>query len=146
MKALTLYDPWATLVVLGKKQYESRSWGTKYRGPLAIHVSTAIRRWMEELYDQEPFRSALVGHRFSESGCIIGTVELLGCFKIGVLVNSVDFLTAKERAFGDYTPERWAWSLGSWKRLANPIPCRGRQRLWNVPEGVEEELKRARYE
>lgn len=38
MKALTLYQPWATLVALGVKTIETRSWATKYRGPLAIHA------------------------------------------------------------------------------------------------------------
>ena len=39
MKALTLWEPWATLIALGVKRYETRSWGTKYRGPLAIHAA-----------------------------------------------------------------------------------------------------------
>lgn len=38
MKALTLTQPWASLVVLGVKRIETRSWSTKYRGPLAIHA------------------------------------------------------------------------------------------------------------
>jgi len=35
MKALTLYQPFASLVALGLKQVETRSWRTSYRGPLA---------------------------------------------------------------------------------------------------------------
>ena len=38
MKALTLHQPWASLVALGTKTIETRSWSTKYRGPLAIHA------------------------------------------------------------------------------------------------------------
>lgn len=38
MKALTLRQPWASLVALGVKTIETRSWSTKYRGPLAIHA------------------------------------------------------------------------------------------------------------
>lgn len=40
MKALTLHQPWASLVALGVKTIETRSWGTSYRGPLAIHAGT----------------------------------------------------------------------------------------------------------
>lgn len=40
MKALTLWQPWATLVALGVKTIETRSWSTSYRGPLAIHAAT----------------------------------------------------------------------------------------------------------
>lgn len=39
MKALTLWQPWASLVALGVKTIETRSWSTKYRGPLAIHAA-----------------------------------------------------------------------------------------------------------
>jgi hypothetical protein len=35
MKTLTLHQPWATLVALGAKQIETRSWAASYRGPLA---------------------------------------------------------------------------------------------------------------
>jgi hypothetical protein len=39
MKALTLTQPWATLVAIGAKTIETRSWPTSYRGPLAIHAA-----------------------------------------------------------------------------------------------------------
>lgn len=39
MKALTLWQPWASLVALGVKTVETRSWSTPYRGPLAIHAA-----------------------------------------------------------------------------------------------------------
>jgi activating signal cointegrator 1 len=39
MKALTLLQPWASLVAAGLKTIETRSWSTRYRGPLAIHAS-----------------------------------------------------------------------------------------------------------
>lgn len=39
MKALTLYQPWASLLGLKEKQFETRSWATKYRGPIAIHAA-----------------------------------------------------------------------------------------------------------
>lgn len=38
MKTLTLHQPWASLVALGVKSIETRSWSTRYRGPLAIHA------------------------------------------------------------------------------------------------------------
>jgi hypothetical protein len=49
MKALTLIQPWATLVALGEKQIETRSWDTKYRGPLAIHAGKKIDK---SVFDQ----------------------------------------------------------------------------------------------
>lgn len=38
MKAITLWQPWASLLACGAKKYETRSWSTKYRGPIAIHA------------------------------------------------------------------------------------------------------------
>lgn len=38
MKALTLTQPWATLIAIGAKRIETRSWWTGYRGPIAIHA------------------------------------------------------------------------------------------------------------
>jgi hypothetical protein len=43
MKALTLYQPWASLVALGHKTVETRKWATTYRGPLAIHAGISPR-------------------------------------------------------------------------------------------------------
>ncbi len=56
MKALTLWQPWASLVALGVKTIETRSWSTTYRGPLAIHAAAKkpARVWARDhpaLYD-----------------------------------------------------------------------------------------------
>jgi len=42
IKALTLWQPWASLIALGIKFIETRSWSTKYRGPLAIHAGMKL--------------------------------------------------------------------------------------------------------
>lgn len=57
MKALTLHQPWASLVALGVKTIETRSWATRYRGPLAIHAG-ATRPPLMHLpsYQQDPDR------------------------------------------------------------------------------------------
>ncbi len=39
MKAITIWQPWASLLACGAKQYETRSWATSYRGPIAIHAA-----------------------------------------------------------------------------------------------------------
>lgn len=38
MKAITIRQPWASLIATGDKLYETRTWATKYRGPIAIHA------------------------------------------------------------------------------------------------------------
>ena len=64
MKALTLTQPWATLVAMGAKRIETRSWTTNYRGPLAIHAgkgpSTIGWPQLNHICNHtEPFRSVL---------------------------------------------------------------------------------------
>jgi hypothetical protein len=39
MKAITIWQPWASLLAIGAKKYETRSWPTKYRGTIAIHAA-----------------------------------------------------------------------------------------------------------
>ena len=54
MKALTLHQPWASLIAIGAKKIETRSWATSYRGPLAIHA--AVRKPdMNEHGEEGPF-------------------------------------------------------------------------------------------
>lgn len=138
-----MFDPWATLVVLGQKVYETRSWSTSYRGPLAIHVRKSFTGEMADLCHTEPFRSALIElEDWPQLGCIIGTVELEGCWLLDEYTGP-EFLpevSDKERAFGDWSPGRWIWPLSNPRRLAMPIPYRGHQSLWNVPPEVEELL------
>lgn len=42
MKVITLIQPWATLVALGEKKIETRSWSTNFRGRIAIHAGKKI--------------------------------------------------------------------------------------------------------
>lgn len=60
MKALTLTQPWATLVAVGAKRIETRSWVTSYTGPLAIHAAKGFPKDAQDLvlHDWE-FYSAL---------------------------------------------------------------------------------------
>lgn len=42
MKVISIIQPWATLIALGEKKFETRSWKTKYHGELAIHAIKKI--------------------------------------------------------------------------------------------------------
>ena len=45
MRAISLWQPWATAIAVGVKQIETRHWKTDYRGPIAIH---AAKRWTRD--------------------------------------------------------------------------------------------------
>jgi activating signal cointegrator 1 len=62
MKAITITQPWATLVAIGAKRIETRSWSTNYRGPLAIHAAGYRKggaKAHKALCGTEPFCSVL---------------------------------------------------------------------------------------
>lgn len=44
--------------------------------------------------------------------------------------------------YGHWTPGGWAWELDEVEALAEPIPCRGRQGVWRLPDDVAEEINR----
>lgn len=147
MKALTLYEPWASLIALGAKKIETRSRPTNYRGPLAIHAGKTIRTEFMDLARREPFCSALkplhknvngrwvIGYHF---GCVIAIAQLVDCVEIRV--DNVP--SGPERYFGDYRRGRYMWILRDVKRLEKPIPARGHQGLWewDAPKAVMEYL------
>lgn len=62
MKVLTLHQPWASLIALGVKTIETRSWTTSYRGPLAIHAGASFQGIDDELECEEAgWRAAQIG-------------------------------------------------------------------------------------
>lgn len=42
MKVITIKQPWATLIAEGLKEYEFRTWNTKYRGDILIHAGKSV--------------------------------------------------------------------------------------------------------
>lgn len=90
-RVLTLTQPWATLVAIGAKRIETRSWATHYRGPLLIHAASGLgavggEKGLWELCNTEPFRAVLwnAGIRKSPGrdfprGQVVVACELLDC-------------------------------------------------------------------
>lgn len=147
MRCITLTQPWATLVAIGAKKIETRSWLTSYRGPLAIHAAKGLgpvggKLGLMNLCRTEPFRSVLVGAGYLGTpalplGAIVAVCELGAIIPVESVPREGDrdtlqgwTLTDQERAFGDYTPGRYAWLLADVKMLAEPIPCKGALSLW----------------
>lgn len=144
MKALTIKQPWATLIALGEKRIETRSWKTSYRGPILIHAGNQIDNF---ICHQEPYLKILNEHDIILSsdlptGEIIAKANLVDCIKMKDLVLSDDgepiasilegeqVIAYNEFKFGDYTPGRYAWILED-VELIKPIPAKGQLSLWN---------------
>lgn len=141
MKALTLTQPWASLIMLGAKRIETRSWRTHYRGPLAIHASAGypIRRgetltlgkWTVER-DQSGLllRGPLAWPYRLPQSAILGTVLL---DKILPFDQGADVAAMNgELELGDYSPGRFAWCLTMPERR-EVHDVKGALGLWNFP-------------
>jgi activating signal cointegrator 1 len=156
MKGLTLTQPWATLIALGAKRIETRSWQTSYRGELAIHAGKGLGEfgseaelWIRCLTD--PFRAVLTAGGYANPGQlprgkIVAVVDLGDCVPtVGdghiECRGLPDRVSAQERAFGNYARGRFGWLLDALKTLPEPVPCRGAQGLWNVPAEVQAQIR-----
>lgn len=148
MKVLSLLQPWASLIALGEKQIETRSWQTDYRGPLLIHASKSLRcaneAWKEPFYAALKPLHSMVDNKPSiqySVGAIIAKCNLVDCVKIvsresyhsmACLEGGRD-VTGKEFKFGDYTPGRYAWLFEDIELLPELIPAKGQLKLWEYP-------------
>lgn len=146
MKAITVLQPFATLIALGEKHFETRSWKTDYRGELLIHAGKGTQYMY--LWEREAFYSVLEKHGYIRRdriplGAIIAKVNLTDCLKVkestldfgigitkAVLENGME-IKDNELKFGDYTRGRYAWKLENVEMLKESIPVKGQQRLWN---------------
>lgn len=139
MKVLSLSQPWATLVAIGAKTIETRSWPTRYRGPLAIHAAKGFPAWAKEYCRDSDFIDALelaypdthIDHiiKALPLGAIVATCTLDDCFLFAH--ESVAAIGEPERSFGNYDFGRYGFRLGNIRQLDAPIPARGALGLWN---------------
>lgn len=140
MKCLTVFQPYAALIVTPQselpkgfvqKRVENRTWYCHYRGQLLIHAGKS-----KVYLDNEP-SFPVDGLTF---GAIVGVCDVVGCVNIGL-------------------PLDWIMALGFWpwllshphvegpfciilenvRRFERPIPYKGAQGLFNVPDEVVSE-------
>ncbi len=131
MKALSLLQPWATLVVRGVKQIETRGWRTAYRGELLIHAS--LGKAGELLAAEAPFTKYISNFKELPFGAILGKVYLDDIIPVEELFLSdtaLNKLTLEEKAFGDYSRGRYGWILSEPVLFEKPIPIKGSLMLW----------------
>ena len=123
MKALTIKEPWATLIVEGYKKYEFRSWKTNYRGKILIHSGLSLERDMVERFKEYDLDY--------KCGYIIGEAEIVDCILVDEKFNeNLRKINPLVYAKSNHI-EQFAWQLENVKKYDNPIPCKGKLGLWN---------------
>jgi|SRR5690242_8015772 len=115
MKAITLIQPWASLIADGIKTIETRSWPTNYRGPIAIHAGKGVDAEACKDFGYDPVSI--------RKGCVIA---------VGVLTDCRRFpdATMPEDRYGDFFEGRYGFRIEGIKQLDEPIYCRGSLGLW----------------
>lgn len=147
MKAISIWQPNASLLLVGPKRYETRGWrlprsivGTR----VAIHAAKAtgdlieLAQYVSDRNDGAPVEEAFdrylraimaAGFRTLRElplGCVIGSV---------VFKESVPSELAEDHGnFGDFSPGRFAWMAADARLLPEPVPFRGMQGFFDVPD------------
>ena len=114
MKALTISQPFASLIASGEKWVENRTWRTDHRGPLAIHAGKGTQYLTKTDLAQYPH------------GCVIAVVDLVACLPLaslrqhgGSAVLDMLGLTPASVLAHEHTAGPWCWIL----RNVRPVAC-----------------------
>lgn len=150
---ITICQPYAHLIVTPQdelphspvslprepKRVENRCWPTSYRGPLAIHAGQS-RRWIEMAEDENGHELAvdIYGLKPAELtyGAVVGLVDLVDCVQLDSREQSRNGVPAWAEKRYPWLPGHlhtegpWCWILENVRRLEQPIPASGRQKLW----------------
>lgn len=125
MKALSVKQPFASLILEGKKTVETRSWATDYRGPLLICASLKPHSGLLLLdgfaHDAKGYASA----KNLPFGVMLCVVDLVNCRQM--------FQNDCKAACCQWYPGAFAWELAN-VRPVQQTPIRGQLRLFEVPD------------
>ncbi len=139
MPAITLHQPWASLIAHGIKKVETRSWPPPHSiigERIAIHAGRTVvlapgRETVAAIAD---IYGTGQWHRGIPRGAVVATATLARAQKVSYLRDGIAYGEPCGQAipvdpYGDFTPGRWLWLLTD-IRAIEPVPARGRQRLW----------------
>ncbi len=136
MRVISIRQPWAELILQGRKTIELRTWETKMRGRLAIHASKTP-------YKRAAFEAHGVAPDSLPRGALVGTVEVVEMIRF--TPQSWEALREEHLASGDFPGDLVGWKLSNPERFPQPIPWRGQWGMFIVPDeilGVEPDADR----
>lgn len=124
MKAITIKQPFASLIAAGLKEYEFRTWKTAYRGGLLIHAGKTMDKEAMKKFEKLGLSYPL--------GCIIAKASLTDCVKVTDDVRAV--LRRKNALVYSGTTENLQWDGYGFKleniQRMEPVPASGMLGLW----------------
>lgn len=131
MKALSIRQPWASLIVSGGKDVENRDWPTRFRGRFAIHSSAKVDK--RDIEDASDLLAKIVPN-FSlcdylrspfPGGAILGTADLHDCV---------------EASRSPWFAGRFGFVLRNVKPIASPIQVKGALGFWDLPPHIAAQI------
>lgn len=156
MKALTIHQPWAWAIVAGHKDVENRAWKPPswlVGQQLAIHAGLAfdVEAWEylasgvssplpRHLIDPRSGLFAVPDETSATRGAIVGVATLEG-YKVGGPVSS----QWSREPVSPWHAGPVGWLLTDAVQLAEPVPCRGNQGLWDLPGHTERDVREQIY-
>ena len=122
MKAITLKQPWATLVIEGYKKYEFRTWKTNYRGEIYIHAGKSVdKKAMEKLKN--------LNLEYPKSK-ILGKVIIEDCIQLNDELNK-KISDENPLVYGHKKDRKgYAWKLGKVTKMNIEKEIKGKLGLW----------------
>ena len=145
MKALTIWQPWASLIMAGAKPVEWRGWACPRRivgQRIAIHAGARPAR-ADEIAD-------ILGRISGPETSLVAAIaepllrrvhrvswplsSVLGTAIIGAPISALDWVRAHAPDFADsdrIDQSKFAWPLSGIERFEPPIPARGAQGFWD---------------
>ncbi|MBR1376932.1 MAG: ASCH domain-containing protein [Bacilli bacterium] len=125
MKVITIKQPWASLIAEGIKEYEFRTWKTKYRGDILIHAGKGI--------DKKAMKKFECYNLDYPSGCIIAKATLTDCILVDE--ESRKMLNRKNplvysNIINDLNWKGYGFKLENVEKV-KPIDINGKLSLWN---------------
>jgi len=140
MKAITIKQPWASLIVEGVKDIENRTWKTSFRGRVLVHAAAKPDNIKLEIEGQASYKEiqmfSVLGRAEDDNlfGCIIGSVEITDC-----VINHPSIWAEKTpyAYLGKLTvecqPPIYNFVLANPIIFPEPIPCKGKLSFWDYP-------------
>jgi ASCH domain len=130
VKAITVQQPWSWCIAAGYKKVENRTWVTSYRGPLAIHAGKTadvrnldlVKNMLVELGVVPTLEAPVPQPHLKAYGAVVAVVDL-----VGICTDSARCYCGPWAAIGQNH-----WKLDNVHALAEPVPARGAQGLWNI--------------
>jgi hypothetical protein len=140
MQGITICQPYAHLICLPEshpehKRVENRTWYTRYRGPLLIHAGKS-HAWLEP--DEDDPTLDAYGLKIADIafGAIVGRCDLVDCCHIDAIKARKYDLKYPWLRQHQHTEGPYCFVLANVVALATPIPFRGAQGFFSVPESV----------